>query len=69
MPCIVFEDKISDQDQDSFYKPLTAEQSAKAFACDYDFDSPEAIDFDVLVENLKDLKTGLVIYAWNKLCN
>ena len=43
---------------DSFYKPLAAEQSAAAFRNEYDFDSPEAIDFDVLVEKLRDIKSG-----------
>jgi len=32
--------------QDSFYKPLTPEQSAAAFRNEFDFDAPEAIDFD-----------------------
>ena len=41
---------------------MTPEQSAKAFRNEYDFDSPEAIDFDALVQNLKDLKAGFV--AW-----
>jgi uridine kinase len=44
--------------QDSFYKPLTPEESAAAFRNEYDFDSPEAIDFDILVERLKDIKNG-----------
>ena len=44
--------------QDSFYKPLTPEQSVKAFLNEYDFDSPEAIDFDALVQSLTDLKAG-----------
>lgn len=44
--------------QDSFYKPLTPEQSQAAFNNEFDFDSPEAIDFDVLVERLKDIKAG-----------
>ena len=43
---------------DSFYKPLTPEQSAAAFRNEYDFDSPEAIDFDVLVDRLRDIKSG-----------
>ena len=43
---------------DSFYKPLTAEQSAAAFRNEYDFDAPEATDFDLLVEILKDIKAG-----------
>ncbi|KAK2730242.1 uridine kinase [Colletotrichum kahawae] len=44
---------------DSFYNPLTPEQSKKAFANEFDFDSPEAIDFDVLVSCLRDLKAGM----------
>ncbi|KAI9879081.1 MAG: Uridine kinase [Pleopsidium flavum] len=43
---------------DSFYKSLTTEQSEKAFRNEYDFDSPNAIDFDILVDRLKDLKQG-----------
>lgn len=43
---------------DSFYKPLTPEQSQAAFRCEYDFDAPEAIDFDVLVDKLRDIKAG-----------
>ena len=46
--------------QDSFYKPLNPEQSRKAFRNEYDFDSPEAVDFDILVECLHDLKKGYV---------
>lgn len=44
--------------QDSFYKPLTPEQSKAAFRNEFDFDSPEAIDFDVLVDRLRDIKQG-----------
>ncbi|PHH83557.1 hypothetical protein CDD82_7118 [Ophiocordyceps australis] len=43
---------------DSFYKTLTPEQSRLAFANEYDFDSPEAIDFDLLVNCLRELKAG-----------
>ena len=43
---------------DSFYKPLTPEQSVKAFNNEYDFDSPDAIDFDILVDILRDIKAG-----------
>lgn len=43
---------------DSFYKPLTAEESAAAFRNEYDFDAPEAIDFDNLVERLREIKSG-----------
>jgi len=45
---------------DSFYRPLTPEQSLKAFGNEYDFDAPEAIDFDVLVDVLRDIKAGFV---------
>lgn len=55
---------------DSFYKPLDAEASKKAFQNEYDFDSPEAIDFDILVDRLRDLKMGkraeLPIYSFEK---
>ncbi|EDN92517.1 hypothetical protein SS1G_08380 [Sclerotinia sclerotiorum 1980 UF-70] len=43
---------------DSFYKSLDEEGSRKAFLNEYDFDSPDAIDFDVLVDILRDLKAG-----------
>ncbi|KAJ5264187.1 hypothetical protein N7505_008108 [Penicillium chrysogenum] len=43
---------------DSFYKTLTAEQHQKAHANEYDFDCPESIDFDILVDTLRDLKKG-----------
>lgn len=51
-----FETKI--HGQDSFYKPLTPEQSRAAFKNEFDFDAPAAIDFDVLVEKLRDIKAG-----------
>ncbi|KYK61981.1 uridine kinase [Drechmeria coniospora] len=55
---------------DSFYKTLTPEQSRLAFANEYDFDSPEAIDFDVLVDRLRDLKAGkraeIPVYSFAK---
>jgi len=37
---------------------LTPAQSKQAFNNEYDFDSPEAIDFDVLVDKLRDIKNG-----------
>jgi uridine kinase len=46
---------------DSFYRPLTPEQSIQAFNNEYDFDAPEAIDFDVMVQILKDIKAGCVL--------
>ena len=44
--------------QDSFYKSLTPEQHEKAHANQFDFDSPDSIDFDALVQCLRDLKQG-----------
>jgi len=43
---------------DSFYKPLSQEDSARAFANEYDFDAPSAWDWDLMVEKLKALKEG-----------
>ncbi|GEQ71850.1 hypothetical protein JCM33374_g5536 [Metschnikowia sp. JCM 33374] len=43
---------------DNFYKPLSPEESERAFSCSYDFDTPEAIDMDLVVEKLKSLKQG-----------
>ncbi|KAK6508182.1 Uridine kinase [Arthrobotrys conoides] len=55
---------------DSFYKELTPDQSKLAFANNYDFDSPDAIDFDILVDRLRDLKAGkkaeIPIYSFEK---
>ncbi|KAL1838320.1 hypothetical protein VTJ49DRAFT_2810 [Mycothermus thermophilus] len=55
---------------DSFYKSLDAEASKKAFQNEYDFDSPDALDFDVLVERLRDLKAGkraeIPVYSFEK---
>ncbi|KAJ5942661.1 hypothetical protein N7516_002829 [Penicillium verrucosum] len=55
---------------DSFYKTLTPEQHHKAHANEYDFDCPESIDFDVLVETLRDLKKGkkanIPIYSFSE---
>ncbi len=43
---------------DSFYKPLNDEDHHRAHRNELDFDSPGAIDFDILVEKLWDLKQG-----------
>ncbi|EGE84818.2 uridine kinase [Blastomyces dermatitidis ER-3] len=55
---------------DSFYKTLTPEQNAIAHENEYDFDSPDAIDFDVLVDTLHSLKKGqkveIPIYSFEK---
>ena len=44
--------------QDSFYKSLTLEQNKLAHLNEYDLDRPQSIDFDLLVEKLKELKNG-----------
>ncbi|KAH6632788.1 uridine kinase family-domain-containing protein [Chaetomium tenue] len=55
---------------DSFYKSLDEESSRKAFRNEYDFDAPDALDFDVLVERLRDLKAGkraeIPVYSFEK---
>ncbi|KAG9549976.1 uridine-cytidine kinase-like protein-like 1, partial [Aureobasidium melanogenum] len=55
---------------DSFYRPLTPDQIAAAHRNEYDFDSPDAIDFDVLVERLRDIKEGkkaeIPVYSFEK---
>ncbi|CAK7220872.1 Uridine kinase [Sporothrix bragantina] len=43
---------------DSFYNSLDPESSRKAFLNEFDFDAPEAIDFDALLKTLEDLKAG-----------
>jgi uridine kinase len=43
---------------DSFYKPLSREDSARAFENEYDFDAPSAWDWDLMVDKLKALKEG-----------
>ncbi|PYI01855.1 uridine kinase [Aspergillus sclerotiicarbonarius CBS 121057] len=43
---------------DSFYKSLSPEDHARAHRNQYDFDCPDSLDFDVLVQTLRDLKQG-----------
>jgi len=43
---------------DSFYKPLTPEESQRAFDNEYDFDAPSAWDWDLMVDKLRELKEG-----------
>ena len=40
---------------DSFYKALTPKQKADAYANEYDFDSPQAIDFETMKEAIRKL--------------
>ncbi|CAX42926.1 uridine kinase, putative [Candida dubliniensis CD36] len=43
---------------DNFYQPLTSEESKLAFANNYDFDCPDSLDFELLVETIGNLKKG-----------
>ncbi|KAJ1650055.1 Uridine kinase [Dispira simplex] len=43
---------------DSFYKALTPEQSAQAFRNEYDFDHPNAFDYQLMYDCLSALKQG-----------
>ncbi|KAL4896225.1 uridine kinase family-domain-containing protein [Aspergillus ambiguus] len=43
---------------DSFYKSLSPEEHARAHRNEFDFDCPDALDFDALVQTLRDLKQG-----------
>lgn len=43
---------------DNFYNPLTEEERKQAFSNNFDFDTPESLDLDLLVETVKLLKQG-----------
>ncbi|XP_019724082.1 uridine-cytidine kinase-like 1 isoform X8 [Hippocampus comes] len=43
---------------DSFYKVLSLEQQTRAASNDYNFDHPDAFDFDLLTHTLRKLKQG-----------
>jgi uridine kinase len=47
--------------QDSFYKSLTPEQSKLAFENNYDFDHPDAFDYDILWQCIQDLKQSRAV--------
>uniref|UniRef100_A0A8C5TB64 Uridine-cytidine kinase n=1 Tax=Malurus cyaneus samueli TaxID=2593467 RepID=A0A8C5TB64_9PASS len=43
---------------DSFYKVLTKQQQEQAASNDFNFDHPDAFDFDLIIATLKKLKQG-----------
>ncbi|CAH2355663.1 uridine kinase [[Candida] railenensis] len=43
---------------DNFYNPLNKEQRQQAFDCEFDFDEPASLDFDLLCECVSSLKAG-----------
>ncbi|XP_065897739.1 uridine-cytidine kinase-like 1 [Dysidea avara] len=49
---------VSVLSMDSFYKVLNSEQNEKAARNEYNFDHPDALDFDLMVETLRKLKEG-----------
>lgn len=52
---------VSVLSMDSFYKVLSYEESIKAAHNEYNFDHPDAFDFDLLYETLKRLKEGKMV--------
>ena len=48
---------------DSFYKALDAEDIAKAHRNEYNFDHPNAFDYDLLLETLENLKCGKSVHV------
>lgn len=47
--------------QDAFYRPLNEEQIQQAFEQNFDFDHPNAIDQELLVQCVKDLKASRAV--------
>lgn len=47
--------------QDAYYKSLTPEQSQLAFQDSYDFDHPNAFDYDILKKCINDLRHGRAV--------
>ncbi|KAL7665534.1 Uridine kinase [[Candida] zeylanoides] len=43
---------------DNFYNPLTPRQRQQAFECEFDFDTPDSLDLDLLVGCVQSLKEG-----------
>ena len=44
--------------QDSFYRNLTPEENERAFAADFNFDSPDAFDYEAFEQVVHELKRG-----------
>ncbi|XP_050389550.1 uridine-cytidine kinase 2 [Patella vulgata] len=47
--------------QDAFYKNLTPEQDVRAKRGEFNFDHPEAFDFDAMAQALKDIAAGKIV--------
>jgi uridine kinase len=46
---------------DSFYRVLSEEEHERAARNEYNFDHPDAFDYDLMVKTLRDLKNGKMI--------
>lgn len=44
--------------QDTFYRPLTEEENTKALKGEFNFDHPDAFDYEFMMNTLKDLVAG-----------
>lgn len=55
---------------DNFYNPLSKEERQKAFSNEFDFDTPDSLDLDLLYKVVKSLKSGekteIPIYSFTK---
>jgi len=47
--------------QDSFYRNLDPEEKKLAFKGEYNFDHPDAFDFDLTVQTLKDIQASRIV--------
>jgi uridine kinase len=48
--------------QSFHFQVLTEEQHEQANASNYNFDHPDAFDFDLLIDTLKNLKSGKQVF-------
>jgi uridine kinase len=44
--------------QDAFYRELSGEEKAMAYRGDFNFDHPDALDYDLMIKTFDDIKTG-----------
>ncbi|XP_061164035.1 uridine-cytidine kinase 2-like isoform X2 [Saccostrea echinata] len=47
--------------QDTFYRPLTPEENIRALKGEFNFDHPDAFDYDFMSQTLKDLVAGKAV--------
>jgi len=48
--------------QDSFYRNLNHEEKNLAFKGEYNFDHPDAFDFDLTIQTLKDIQASRIVH-------